>query len=310
MRVEQLQDLIEIIHTGSIRTAANNLHITQQSLSASVKALEKELGLTLFERSAQGVALTVDGQNLLPHFQNLLHEYAAICAYTAIPAAASTAVTGTLRFACSTTISRFIIPKLSELFQAHYPAVTMAITEFPIGQLDELTTEADFDLILFHVNRDELPDLTPSPRYQTETLLLDSLVVTCSRHSPLAERRILSPSTLSKYPFAFFSVEPLESIWTYRKVFAEHGLRPRAVFQTNIESTFYGKLVGSDYLALSSKFCSKNFDYFQKHDLTSIALKDKVEFYYLLAIHEQALAKPFLQDFIAIIKKLFSLPVK
>ena len=173
-----------------------------------------------------------------------------------------------------------------------------------------LIAEADLDLILFHVNRDELQDFTPFPHYQTETLLLDSLVVTCSRRSPLAERRIISPSTLSKHPFAFFSVEPLENIWTYRKVFAEHGLTPKAVFQTNIESTFYGKLINSNYLALSSKFCGKNFDYFQKHDLTSIALKEKVEFYYVLAIHDQALIKPFLQDFIAIIKKLFMIPVE
>lgn len=306
MRLEQLQNMMEIIHTGSIRTAATKLHITQQSLSASIKALEKELGLVLFERSVHGVTLTADGQYLLPYFENMLQDYGAVLSYAALQTpAASENLTGDLHFACSTTVSRFIVPKISERFQKHYPQVTMAITEFPISQFADLAASNRFEILLFHVDRSELKDFVPPSGYQTETLLLDSFVVTCGKHSPLANRRTVSLSSLVKHPFAFFTVEPLESIWTYRKVFSDHGLKPKAVFQTNIESTFYGKLIDSDYSALSSKFCDRNFDYLQKQNLVSIALKNKIEFYYLLAIRDDALEKLFIQDFIAIVKQLF-----
>ena len=306
MRLEQLHNIMAIIHTGSIRTAAAKRHITQQSLSASVKALEKELGLVLFERSVHGVTLTVDGQYLLPHFENLLQEYESILSYTALQKpTASENLTGDLHFACSTMVSRFIVPQIAERFQKHYPQVTMAIPEFPISQFADLAAANSFDLLLFHVERSELQNFVPPIGYQTETLLLDFLVVTCGKHSPLANRRVISLSSLVKHPFAFFSVEPIESIWTYRKIFSDHGLKPKAFFQTNIESTFYGKLIDSDYLALSSKFCDRNFDYLQKQNLVSIALKDKIEFYYLLAIRDGALEKPYIRDFIAIVKQLF-----
>lgn len=45
MRIEQLEHIIEISKTHSINLAAQNLHITQQSLSRSIKSLEDELSV-------------------------------------------------------------------------------------------------------------------------------------------------------------------------------------------------------------------------------------------------------------------------
>ena len=58
--------------TGQFLKAADELDITQQAASKRVAALEKELGVRLFARTAHGARLTVDGQAFLPHARELL----------------------------------------------------------------------------------------------------------------------------------------------------------------------------------------------------------------------------------------------
>lgn len=55
MELRQLQYFMQICESGSILKAANNLYITQQAVSKSIAALERELGASLFYRTAKGV---------------------------------------------------------------------------------------------------------------------------------------------------------------------------------------------------------------------------------------------------------------
>ncbi|QPP07361.1 LysR family transcriptional regulator [Streptomyces bathyalis] len=71
----------EDLHFGR---AAKRLHITQPGLSQGVKALEKAIGMQLFERGRQGVALTAEGEALLPEFRELLARADAVDAFVKI----------------------------------------------------------------------------------------------------------------------------------------------------------------------------------------------------------------------------------
>ncbi|MFC4495747.1 LysR substrate-binding domain-containing protein [Streptomyces ovatisporus] len=71
----------EELHFGR---AAKRLHITQPGLSQGVKALEKTIGVPLFERGRQGVALTPEGEALLPEFRELLARADAVDAFVKI----------------------------------------------------------------------------------------------------------------------------------------------------------------------------------------------------------------------------------
>lgn len=64
MELRQLQYFMQICESGSILKAANNLYITQQAVSKSIAALERELGASLFYRTAKGSVLTQFGQEL------------------------------------------------------------------------------------------------------------------------------------------------------------------------------------------------------------------------------------------------------
>ena len=62
LRIEQLRYFLEVATSRSISTAAQNLFISQQALSTSLRKIEAELGLTLVVRSKTGIVLTEDGR--------------------------------------------------------------------------------------------------------------------------------------------------------------------------------------------------------------------------------------------------------
>ena len=64
MQIERLEYFIKVADTHSINSASAELYISQQALNQSMTNLEKELGVTLFERSSKGISLTDKGKDL------------------------------------------------------------------------------------------------------------------------------------------------------------------------------------------------------------------------------------------------------
>lgn len=65
MTIQQCKYVLKIAKTGSFSEAAKQLFIAQSTLSLSVKSLEKEYGIKIFERSGNGVLLTADGEEFI-----------------------------------------------------------------------------------------------------------------------------------------------------------------------------------------------------------------------------------------------------
>lgn len=78
LKIEQLRRAMEVSKTGSINRAAQNLYMSQSSLSSSIRALESEMGEDIFCRSQEGVSLTIFGQQFVEHAQAILRHYEKI----------------------------------------------------------------------------------------------------------------------------------------------------------------------------------------------------------------------------------------
>ncbi|MGW5361034.1 LysR family transcriptional regulator [Actinopolymorpha pittospori] len=72
MDLTAVRTFVTVAHVGQFQDAAADLSITQQAVSKRVAALEKDLGVRLFTRTARGAQLTIDGQAFLPHARALL----------------------------------------------------------------------------------------------------------------------------------------------------------------------------------------------------------------------------------------------
>lgn len=72
MTIQQCKYVLEIAATGSFSQAAKKLFVAQSSLSISIKSLEKELGIRIFERSGNGVFLTQEGAEFLRYARQIV----------------------------------------------------------------------------------------------------------------------------------------------------------------------------------------------------------------------------------------------
>lgn len=66
MDLDTVRTFVAAADAGQFQEAAAELAVTQQAVSKRIAALERDLGVRLFTRTARGVELTIDGQAFLP----------------------------------------------------------------------------------------------------------------------------------------------------------------------------------------------------------------------------------------------------
>lgn len=74
MNILHMKYAVEVAKAGSLNKAAQTLLIAQPNLSRSIKELEAELGLTIFDRSSKGMMLTPEGEEFVRYAQNILQQ--------------------------------------------------------------------------------------------------------------------------------------------------------------------------------------------------------------------------------------------
>lgn len=77
MRVSALHYFLAVVATGSVRGAAERLHISASSISRQIQSLEHEFGVVLFERKQSGLRPTQEGRALETHFRRITREFDA-----------------------------------------------------------------------------------------------------------------------------------------------------------------------------------------------------------------------------------------
>ena len=74
MQLQQLRYVIAIAENGSMNSVAKTLFVSQSSLSVSVRELEKELGIRIFNRSSRGITLTSEGVEFLGYARQVVEQ--------------------------------------------------------------------------------------------------------------------------------------------------------------------------------------------------------------------------------------------
>ena len=110
--------------TRNITHAADELYITQSSVSKRIRQMERELGTTLMLRSRQGIQFTPSGEIVLAHTQHILHELDQIRQELV---ETSGAIAGTLRAGISINYAMYRLPDQLADYNERYPEVDTQI---------------------------------------------------------------------------------------------------------------------------------------------------------------------------------------
>ncbi len=173
MEYADLRILESVARHGSMNRAAAELNTVQSNVTARIRALEAELGTTLFERSSRGVALTPSGQRLLPYAARL----GALLREARVAAQDDGTPRGPLRLgALETTAALRLSPILATYAQAN-PEVALVVTAGTSAALITDVAEHRLDGA-FVVAPVQHPDLVEEVVFREELMLVTAPAIT------------------------------------------------------------------------------------------------------------------------------------
>jgi DNA-binding transcriptional LysR family regulator len=126
MDIRHLQSFVIAAESESFTRAGEVLGVSQAAVSQHVAAMERELRIGLFKRGPRSVSLTESGRRVYDYARRILDLIEEMSETTGQQDASI--VTGTLRIACSTVPSEWLLPKLMVKFREQYPEVHELVT--------------------------------------------------------------------------------------------------------------------------------------------------------------------------------------
>ncbi|MDF7775608.1 LysR substrate-binding domain-containing protein [Sphingomonas sp. AOB5] len=178
MKLNQIRDVLAVHERGSIRAAARHIGIAQPAVSRSIRELEHDLGVALFERSARGITLTPMGHLFMKRASAVHNELQQ--ARDEIDQHRGQ-TTGLVRVGLSTVAHLSLLPGALDRFRARYPRVTLKIQEGLFPALEAALKEGALDFYAGPLAE------TPAPQeFVVETLFENMRRVFCRKGHKLA----------------------------------------------------------------------------------------------------------------------------
>lgn len=187
-RLRQLRAFCFAAELGSISRAAERLDLTQPSVSLQIQALERELGITLFERRGPRIRLTSDGETLHEMAQNMVANIDDLPTHFA--KGSQSLERGVLDIGAGQSSTLYLLPPLLERFMTEHPKVQIRLHNLSVGDMLEALRTDRMDFAVGAVL--DLPD---ELRYQAIYSYGLSLITPLGH--PLAERDVITTRDLA-----------------------------------------------------------------------------------------------------------------
>jgi DNA-binding transcriptional LysR family regulator len=213
-----LQMFVAVALSLNFRQAAEQLHISQPPLSRAIKLLEQRLGVQLFERNTQGVALTAAAVKLLPKARQilgLLDDAEQSMAHDLTPQR--------LRLGLTTSVATGIFSEFTDALAQKLgkTALELSFASSPRLVAGVRANHLDAAIIALPTKTHELV---------VQALKLQEMMVALPSRHPLARRRSLALVDLNNEAVYWFERARQPAFFDYcHTIFRKHGFTPRFV---------------------------------------------------------------------------------
>ncbi|MGQ0512436.1 MAG: LysR substrate-binding domain-containing protein [Betaproteobacteria bacterium] len=186
MTLTELKYIVAVAEERHFGRAAERSFVSQPSLSASVKNLEEELGVTLFERGKRGVFLTDAGARIVDQARRALAEAERV---RLVARQGRDPLKGILRLGIIHTIAPYLLPGLVAALRRLAPEMPLDVEENITATLDRMLRAGELDAVILALPY-EAPGVDVVPLYEE-----NFEVVVPARHA-LARRKSVAVEDL------------------------------------------------------------------------------------------------------------------
>lgn len=218
MTLQQLKYVITVAETGTITEAANKLYISQPSLTNAIHELEKEMNITIFNRTNKGITLSRDGDDFLGYARQVL-EQAAI-----LEDKYKGSNGGKKQFCVSTQHYSFAVNAFVDLIKEYgQDEYDFSLRETQTYEIIEDVTRMKSEIgILFlnDFNEAVISKILKSHELKFHQLFVAKPHVFISRRHPLAEKSVITNEELEQYPYLSFEQGEHNSFYFSEEIFS------------------------------------------------------------------------------------------
>ncbi len=254
MTFTQLNYLITISETKSFNKAAEQLYVSQPSLTSAMKELEKELGIVLFYRSGRGVTLTNDGIEFLLYAKQIYGQYESVLEKYGKGEGYKK------KFGVSTQHYSFAVKAFVDMAREFdMSKYEFAIRETKTGEVihDVSTMKSEIGVLyLCDFNRKSLEKLLRSASLEFHHLIECQAYVYIWKGHPLANEKSISFRQLEDYPCLSFEQGDNSSFYFAEEILSTNEYSQ--VIKANDRATMLNLMVGlNGYTLCSGIICEE-----------------------------------------------------
>lgn len=197
MEMRDLRYFIHVVEYGSFTKAAANIYLSQPTLSKSIKKLEQELGVELFERSTRSLKLTDAGEIVYKQGLKILDTSNEL---KVLLADLRNLPTGEIRFGIPPLVGSLFFSDIATNFGEKYPHVSLKLIEVSAKKVENLVDEGKVDVGIVVIPTD-------TNKFNVSTFIKDEFLVFTSLDHPLAKEKSICLEQLRNEKFIIVSQE-------------------------------------------------------------------------------------------------------
>lgn len=297
MNLEQLEHVIEIVETGSLTKAADNLHVSLSAISQSITKLEKELGIQLFIRNRHGASPTFEGEKVIEKATEVILKVKELKEEAN---KYSESLSGELKIGMIPGPINLLIDMVSG-FKSDYPNVKVEIYEKgPMEIMEEVYyNRLDLGLILASPTLEE-----DQKKLHFDKLFEGRMVAGVHKHSPLANLEIISPQQLITNTLVLYDDEYINKFAT--EMLSEYG-PINILFTTNNIEAIKRAVQKRMAITVGMDYSFKSNQPFQTADIIPVSIEevDQERVYFSLVRRDGKVPSQIIKEFTKRIKSEF-----
>ncbi|ANE45400.1 LysR family transcriptional regulator [Paenibacillus swuensis] len=256
MTLQQLKYVIEVANRGSINEASKRLFISQPSLSNSIKDLEVELRITIFDRTNKGISLSKEGVEFLSYARQVV-EQAELLESRYLNAKPSAQ-----HFSVSTQHYAFAVNAFVNLVRDHgQDEYEFALRETKTYEIIEDVKSLRSEIGILYLN--EFNEKVINKLLRTENLQFTPLFtakphIFISIRNPLAKQSVVTIEQLEDYPYLSFDQGDFNSFHFSEEILST--LTHRKSIRVNDRATLFNLLIGVNGYTISTGVLSADLN--------------------------------------------------